>query len=66
MLREELHDYEDSGWQFFAGDEDDEYINNVEHVELCRVYSIAVIFARFVGIKMVLLYCLLRVTMPLS
>ncbi len=40
MLREELHDDEDSGWQFFAGDEDDEYINNVEHVELCKVYSI--------------------------
>ena len=41
MLREELHDDEDSGWQFFAGDEDDEYINNVENVELCKVYSIA-------------------------
>lgn len=41
MLREELHDEEDSGWQFFAGDEDDDYINNVEHVELCKVYSIA-------------------------
>ena len=41
MLREELQDDEDSGWQFFAGDEDDEYINNVEHVELCKVYSIA-------------------------
>ena len=37
----ELNDDEDSGWQFFAGDEDDEYINNVEHVELCKVYSIA-------------------------
>ncbi|MBQ8983454.1 MAG: DUF2185 domain-containing protein [Lachnospiraceae bacterium] len=41
MLREEIHDDEDSGWQFFAGDEDDEYINDVENVELCRVYSIA-------------------------
>ncbi len=41
MLREELQDDEDSGWQFFAGDEDDEYINDVEHVELCKVYSIA-------------------------
>ena len=41
MLREEAQDDEDSGWQFFAGDEDDEYINNVEHVELCKVYSIA-------------------------
>ncbi len=41
MLREEPHDDEDSGWQFFAGDEDDEYINDVEHVELCKVYSIA-------------------------
>ena len=41
MLREELQDDEDSGWQFLAGDEDDDYINNVEHVELCKVYSIA-------------------------
>lgn len=41
MLREELQDDEDSGWQFLAGDEDDEYINNVEHVELSKVYSIA-------------------------
>lgn len=41
MLREEPQDDEDSGWQFLAGDEDDEYINNVENVELCKVYSIA-------------------------
>ncbi len=41
MLREELQDDEDSGWQFFAGDEDDDYINDVDHVELCKVYSIA-------------------------
>ena len=41
MLREELRDDRDSGWQFFAGDEDDEYINNVENVELCQVYSLA-------------------------
>lgn len=41
MLREEPGDNEDSGWQFFAGDEDDEYINDVEHVELAKVYSIA-------------------------
>ena len=36
MLREELQDDEDSGWQFLAGDEDDDYINNVEHVEWCQ------------------------------
>ena len=41
MIREELHDDKDSGWQFMAGDEDDEYINNVENVELCLVNSIA-------------------------
>ena len=41
MMREELHDDEDSGWQFFAGDEDDEYLDNVENVDLCPVYAIA-------------------------
>lgn len=41
MLREELQDDKDSGWQFMAGDEDDEYLDNVENVELCLVNSIA-------------------------
>ena len=40
MLREELQDDRDSGWQFMAGDEDDEYLNNIENVELCMVNSI--------------------------
>ena len=41
MLREELQDDKDSGWQFMAGDEDDEYLDNVENIELCLVNSIA-------------------------
>ena len=41
MLREDPSDDEDSGWQFLAGDEDDEYLNDVANVELCMVNSIA-------------------------
>ena len=40
MLREELQDDRDSGWQFMAGDEDDDYLNDVANVELCAVNSI--------------------------
>lgn len=40
MLRDNLRDEQDSGWQFFAGDESDEYINDVNNVELCIVGSI--------------------------
>ena len=35
-----MRDEQDSGWQFFAGDESDEYINDVNNVELCIVGSI--------------------------
>lgn len=41
MLREELQDDQDSGWQFLAGDEDDAYLNDVANVELCTVNTIA-------------------------
>ncbi len=41
MLRDEPNDEQDSGWQFFAGDEDEEYTDKVENVELCIVSSIA-------------------------
>ncbi len=40
MVREEPGDDEDSGWQFYAGDEDDEYTNDVQNIELCRLYSV--------------------------
>ena len=40
MLRDNLRDEQDSGWQFFADDESDEYINDVNNVELCVVGSI--------------------------
>lgn len=41
MLRTEPHDDRDSGWQFFAGDEDDDYVNSAENVELCAVATVA-------------------------
>lgn len=40
MIREEPGDDMDSGWQLFAGDEDDEYTNNIENIELRPLYTI--------------------------
>lgn len=37
MLRNNPHDVMDSGWQFLAGDEDDNYLNNVKYIELLPV-----------------------------
>lgn len=31
---------EDSGWRLFAGDEDNEYLNNPNNTQLMRVYPI--------------------------
>ena len=41
MMREDPNDDEDSGWQFYAGDEDDEYLDDYKNIELCMVNSIA-------------------------
>ena len=41
MVREEPHDEQDSGWMMSAGDEDDEYINNIENLELVLINNIA-------------------------
>ncbi|MBQ4486756.1 MAG: DUF2185 domain-containing protein [Oscillospiraceae bacterium] len=49
MLREDPADDEDSGWQLFAGDEDDEYTNNIDNVELCPLYSITGIDPALMG-----------------
>ncbi|MCR5104915.1 MAG: DUF2185 domain-containing protein [Eubacterium sp.] len=40
MMRTAPHDEEDSGWEFMAGDEDDDYINDIENHRLCAVHSI--------------------------
>lgn len=40
MLRDKMRNEQDSGWQIYAGDESDEYINDVNNVELCVLGSI--------------------------
>lgn|GEM_PF-670442 len=37
MTRGEPHDDQDSGWEFYAGDESDEYLDDVKNVCLCYV-----------------------------
>ena len=37
MTRGEPHDDQDSGWEFYAGDEDDAYLDDVKNVCLCYV-----------------------------
>lgn len=41
MYREEADDQSDSGWRFFAGDEDDAYANDPGNLELYDVNTIA-------------------------
>lgn len=41
MYRENPDDVQDSGWRFFAGDEDDNYANNPENVGIYDVNTIA-------------------------
>lgn len=41
MVREEPEDELDSGWRFFAGDEDDRYIDNPKHFSLLDVNVLA-------------------------
>lgn len=41
MYREEPDNNQDSGWRFFAGDEDDEYVNNPENISIYNVKTIA-------------------------
>ena len=41
MYREEPDDRFDSGWRFFAGDEDDEYANDPANLELYDINTIA-------------------------
>ena len=40
-MREEPNDDQDSGWQFFAGDEDNDYLDDYKNLDLCMVNSIA-------------------------
>ena len=40
MYREEPDNEDDSGWRFFSGDEDDEYVNDPENIGLYDVNTI--------------------------
>ena len=41
MYRDEPEDGEDSGWRFFAGDEDDRYIDNPKNFNVMEVNFVA-------------------------
>jgi hypothetical protein len=41
MVREEPNNYIDSGWQFFSGTEDQEYIDNASNSDIYDVNTIA-------------------------
>ena len=41
MYREEPDNVQDSGWRFFSGDEDDEYVNDPDNIGLYDVNTIA-------------------------
>ena len=43
MYREKPDDADDSGWRFFSGDEDDEYVNNPDNIGLYDVNTILAI-----------------------
>ena len=40
MYREEVSNPQDSGWRFFCGDEDDEYVNNPDHIAIYDITTI--------------------------
>lgn len=41
MRREDPDREQDSGWQFYSGDEDDDYLENADNCVLCPVYAVA-------------------------
>lgn len=40
MYREKTTNPQDSGWRFFCGDEDDEYVNNPENIGIYDINTI--------------------------
>ena len=40
MYREEVSNPSDSGWRFFCGDEDDEYVNDPDNIAVYDIDSI--------------------------
>ena len=41
MYREAAHRPEDTGWRFFAGDESQEYIDDLRHTDIYEVNTVA-------------------------
>ena len=41
MYREQPHNNMDSGWRFFSGTEDQDYINNLDNTSVYQVNTIA-------------------------
>lgn len=41
MYRENPDDSQDSGWRFFAGDEEDDYVNNPDNIGIFDLNTIA-------------------------
>lgn len=40
MYREEPDNPQDSGWRFFCGDEDDDYVNNPDNIVICDIRTV--------------------------
>lgn len=49
MSRDELHDEEDSGWLFYAANEDDAYLDDIANFSLCAIGQIAQIDPAILG-----------------
>ena len=43
MYHEETTNHQDSGWRFFCGDEDDEYVNNPDNIAIYDINTILAI-----------------------
>jgi len=41
MYRQQPDNKQDSGWRFFAGDEDEDYLDNPDNIEIMNVNTIA-------------------------
>ncbi len=40
MYHEKPDNSQDSGWRFFCGDEDDDYVNNPDNIVICDIRTV--------------------------
>ena len=40
MYREDAENPKDSGWRFFCGDEDQEYVNDADNIVMCDISTV--------------------------